>query len=266
MTGSADTTSAIRPRINRRLELLIIDLCIVGVVIFGLAIGVFLKWIAPLDPGLNASEVAAYFRDNRTGVLVAGVLFLNGGTLTIPFFALLMRYMHKMDGVPRVLGHSAFGLAIAQLWVFYLPALIWTTAAYRPSRNPDVTQALSDLGWFCFNIPVAVTEGLEIIVGVAMLLDRSPLPIFPRWMGWFSIFAGLSNNFNNMCGFFKVGPFAWNGAFGWYLAASMFFVWLVGMFVYMRRYAAGHNDAGSSGAASPDEPTWATPTPDGARR
>lgn len=103
---------------------------------------------------------------------------------------------------------------------------------------------MCDLGWFSFNIPVAVTELLEIVIGTAILMDKSKAPIFPRWMGWFSIFMGTANTFNNLCGFFKTGPFAWNCLFGWYIAAIAFFIWLVPMIFYMRQHAKTALDQG----------------------
>lgn len=222
---------------TNKIELRIIDIWTVGLIAFAIGLVVFLKWAIPLPPSYTAEMVAEYFQQNKNGVIFAGILFMNGGVLSIPFFALLTKYILNMQGVNKVFGYTTLGLASAQLWVFFLPALIWTTAAYRPFRNPEITQALSDLGWFCFNIPVAVTEVLEIVIGIAILLDRSVRPIFPRWMGWFSILMGTANTFNNLCGFFKTGPFTWNGVLGWYLAAVAFFIWLVPMIYYMRVHA-----------------------------
>jgi hypothetical protein len=102
------------------------------------------------------------------------------------------------------------------------PLFFWIAAAYRPDRSPEVTQALNDIGWvpFIINWPPAVCQAGA--VAVAVLADRRPDPVYPRWMGYFLIWTCIAFTGSSLLPFFKSGPFAWNGLFSFWLAATFF--------------------------------------------
>jgi hypothetical protein len=62
---------------------------------------------------------------------------------------------------------------------------------------------------------------------VAAFCDRSDNPIFPRWLGWASLWMAIAIIPDQLLFFFKTGPFAWNGLFGIWLLI----VWFSGFFI-----------------------------------
>ena len=65
----------------------------------------------------------------------------------------------------------------------------------------------------------------KIIVGVATLSDQRERPIFPRWFGFFNLWVAVLFLPVSLLTFFKTGPFAWSGVFGWYLGLIAFGTW-----------------------------------------
>lgn len=73
------------------------------------------------------------------------------------------------------------------------------------------------------------------LVGLA---DKRPVPLFPRWVCFLTIWCGLSFLPASLTGVLKTGPFAWNGMLsyyipylcwlGWYLIASICMIKEVG--------------------------------------
>jgi len=78
--------------------------------------------------------------------------------------------------------------------------------------DPNAIRTLNDLGFILFNITYAVTSVQAIAAGLVGLADKSPLPVFPRWVCCWAIFTGLSFVPLTAMPFFKTGPLAWNGA------------------------------------------------------
>ncbi len=65
-----------------------------------------------------------------------------------------------------------------------------------------------------------------VAIGLAILLDDSQRPVFPRYAAWVNFwFAGLVMTGQFMI-FFKTGPLAWNGLLALYWPAAVFFIWI----------------------------------------
>jgi hypothetical protein len=121
---------------------------------------------------------------------------------------------------------------------FALTGMIWTVAAFRPDRSPEVTQAINDLAWFVLELPAptAVIQFLAIICVV--LGDDSEDPVFPKWVAYLNIAvaiaflpgvaAGLLVNYKSM---------DWNGAIAYSLPGVASASWILLMFVALRKAA-----------------------------
>ncbi|MEA2647615.1 MAG: hypothetical protein QOG61_50, partial [Candidatus Binataceae bacterium] len=114
---------------------------------------------------------------------------------------------------------------------------IWATAAFRPESDPNLVRSLNDLGFILFNITYAVTSVQAIAAGPVGLADKSARPVFPRWVSWWAIFAGLSFIPLTAMPFFKTGPLAWNGLLSFWTLFGTYFIWTASMGVCMAKDA-----------------------------
>jgi hypothetical protein len=117
---------------------------------------------------------------------------------------------------------------------------VWAVAAFRPHEiSPQTLQVLNDLGWFLFVFTISPFCLWLLAIGLAVLTDRSPEPVFPRWTGYLSLWCALLFVPSGLIAFFKHGPFGWNGLFAFYLPLTVFFVWLMAIGWYVLRAAYG---------------------------
>ena len=72
---------------------------------------------------------------------------------------------------------------------------------------------LSDLGWITFLMPFGTFVVQNFAIGFAILVDKSALPVLPRWIGFFTIGVAILCLRGALLTLFKTGPFAWDGLF-----------------------------------------------------
>jgi hypothetical protein len=68
----------------------------------------------------------------------------------------------------------------------------------------------------------------QLAIGIAAFSDHDG-HVFPRWVGYFNVWCAALLLPAVLIPFFKTGPFAWHGIFEFWLAAAIFFGWVVVM-------------------------------------
>ena len=76
-----------------------------------------------------------------------------------------------------------------------------------------------------------------VCIAVAVLSDKSSTPVWPRWFGYATVWAGVSGAGGTLAVFFKHGPFAWNGIVGIYEGLIVFVIWMAIMCYFLFRQA-----------------------------
>lgn len=185
--------------------------------------------LPPFAPNRSAVEVAQFWSTN-TGLKRCGlVLMLAAAGLQVPFGALLAVRIRAMEGRYTPLTYAQIigcGLAVMAI---VLPTFAFAAASYRPERDPQITQALNDLGWlpFVMNWPAATIQCLAI--GFAIFGVRDGEPIWPRWVAYFNLWCGFIFAAGALVVLFKTGVFAWNGLLAFWLVAVFFGCWFLVM-------------------------------------
>lgn len=184
---------------------------------------------AGIAPGLTADQVAEMYRSNTLGIRIAGVCTVGGAGLYLMFVAGISAQLRRIEtGSSPVLTYANSVVGTMVGFLFFIPGMFLTIAAFRPDRAPEITQALNDVAFLFFLMPyIALFQ--DLAVGVAILSDKRKEPILPRWVGFLSLWVVVGFVPAAMCSFFKVGPFAWNGLFVWWIPIGIFVAWCVSM-------------------------------------
>lgn len=174
----------------------------------------------------SAAEIAAFYREHSdlrmAGLLVA---FLAIGLLG-PLVTVISLQLRRAEG-DRPLGSLLQLVAGGATWVFLsIPLLILFVAAYRAGRSPETTQTLHDLGWILFLIPIAPFCVQNAAIAYAILTDAGPEPVYPRWLAWANLSIAFSFVPDLLLGFFRSGPFAYQGIFAFWIPTVTYGVWL----------------------------------------
>jgi hypothetical protein len=217
------------PDMNRRIELGCALSCVIGVVI--LLIGFWpIAGLMPV-PSANSSaaDIAEFYRDHSNRLRLGLFVTLVGMAGFGPITALITRHMLRMK--PRQPTLAYLQLAAGTVgWVFlFLPILMMSAIAYRPGRSPEVTQSLHDMSFFVLVMDFVPFCVQYVVIAVAVFSDRTPKPIFPRWVAYLSLWVGLAFIPTGVITFFKTGPFTYSGFLGFYIPIVIFSVWQLAM-------------------------------------
>jgi len=185
--------------------------------------------LPPASPALGAADLATFYQHHDGAILLGNALACLFAAMWIPWTAQLMLTMQQIEGDFPVLSVvQAIGGGITS-WAFIFCPAIWAAAAYRPQTDPMITQALNDVGFFLFNLTYSATSLQAISAGIVGLTDKSPEPVFPRWVSWWAIGTGLVFVPISLMPFSKTGPFAWNGLVTFWIGFAAFFIWAASM-------------------------------------
>jgi uncharacterized membrane protein YidH (DUF202 family) len=176
---------------------------------------------------LSAEELAAHYRGHEFSVRL-GVLFIIIGcvgwlTVVAASWVQLRRVTGRGSALPAV--HALAGVAAYTFLSLF--GVLLAAAAFRPERNPEITQMLHDIGWFMAFLaaPPFVTQALAS--GAAILGDRSTAPAYPRWLGWAGVWVGLALIPGDILLFFQHGPFAYHGIISYWIPLFAFGGWWI---------------------------------------
>ena len=214
--------------------------------------------LPPVSPLRNANEIAQFWSTNTGLKRLGTVLMLAGSGLQAPFGALIAVRLRQMEGGPySPLAYTQLvgtGLAVVAA---IMPVFPFAAASYRPERDPQITQALNDLGWlpFIMNWPAATIQCLAI--GFAIL--GATYEVWPRWLGYFNLWCAFLFAAGGLVVLFKDGVFAWNGLLAFWMVAVFFGQWfLIMAWQLWLSVAASEGDSVAS-AMSENEPARSPP-------
>lgn len=185
----------------------------------------------PFNPSTPIEDVVRFYADNRLGILFGCMVMIWASGLMIPFMIAVFSQLRRVErGFPLL---SGIFLACAMIVVFEIVIPSWTfsTVAFRESRPPEITLALSDLSMLMFIWPNPQTVLMMVAIGIAVLRDPSPKPLFPRWLGYVNIAAGLLFTGSTFANVAYSGPFAWKGLMAFWMPAIDFGNWF-GLMVF----------------------------------
>ena len=208
--------------------------------------------VPPPAPDLSSVELARIFQENTTGIRVGLLLSMFGSALLGPFAGVITVQMRRIEGRFSPLAYTQLALGALLVLLFIFPMMFLEAAAYRPDRDPNEIRVLSDIAWMGF-IGAWFTVFFQwVSIGLAILWDERPVPVFPRWAGYVNLWVAFLSVPGSMIYFFKDGPGAWNGIFCWWIPATVFVIWLVTMtIVLLKAIKLQERDELGSGAAAP---------------
>ncbi|HTK64820.1 MAG TPA: hypothetical protein VL595_20700 [Pseudonocardia sp.] len=205
-------------------------------VLFGIGFVLFAHFLPPPSPNMTAAEVSRMYADGRFGIRAGAVIvFVANGfylTWTATISYLMWQTGHRLWCFVQLLGGGIGSMGP------FVAAMLWIAAAFREGQDPGTTQALNDVAWLftiAYFVPVLFQFVSVGIVGLTSTPDRTP---WPRWAGYLSLWFATMAVPAALIPFFKTGPFAWDGAFGFWIPAAAFFGFFTVMTPIFARSAA----------------------------
>ena len=191
-------------------------------------------WVPPPAPTHTTRWLIHFFEQNTTEKRIGMWMETFAGALSGAFCVAITMQLKRAEG-ERSTPLAYLNLIMGALLVFefIIPVQLWQACLYRPAYSPAFTYRLNDFAWIFF-VGVISTATLECLaIGCAVLFDKRPDPVFPRWVGYLNLWCAALFLPGSCVVFFKTGPLAWNGILAWWLVLAAFSVWLIVMSVAM---------------------------------
>lgn len=199
---------------------------LIGIVFFGVGFWALMAFVPPPAPGDPAAAVASRYLDNAMGIRLGVVFTLVGTTLIIPLFAAVSAAILRMSTHSYTLAFTQLACGVIALALPLIVIIIYATLVFRPERSAQDIYLLHDFAWLML-VAVAPPPALQaIVIGWAVLTDKSDPGVLPRWLGFLCFWVGILFLPGMFAVFFKTGPFAWDGILAFWLPFAIFFGWL----------------------------------------
>jgi hypothetical protein len=205
---------------------------VVSVVVFFLGF-VIAGFIPPPSPSLTPVAVALHYAEHANGVRAGMVLTLISGMFVMPMVGVISAQIRRIPRISSAVVYAQISAGAAGTVFFFLGAVAFLTAAYRPERAIDITYVLNDFAWIMAVITWPPACMQCVIIGIAVLSDAGTPPVFPRWVAFLNFWVAIGFVPSGLLPFFKSGPFAWNGLLVFWLAGSVFGAWFIAMTVVL---------------------------------
>jgi hypothetical protein len=219
----------------------------VGAVLLVTALAFPAFW-PPMSPTMTADQVAAFYADNTAWIRFSQASFNLCGIFILPFLIVIVVQMKRMKNQSHVFAYCYLTAVVSGATIFALSNIFFLVAAFRPERNPDLIMLLNDLGWIVFIAPVGMVVSQFVLLALAVYFDDPADPIFPRWVGHFSLGTAVAMVPAAGAAVFHTGPLAWDGVVSFWLRNGAFAVFVIVMFFVLR--TALHRQAVDDGVVA----------------
>lgn len=205
----------------------------VGLVLL-IAAAAFPGFWPPMSPTLPAEEVARFYAEHTAWIRFGQVTFNLCGILVVPFFMVIVVQMKRMKNQSHVFAYCYLTAVVSGATIFALSNIFFLVAAFRPDRSPDLIMLLNDLAWIVLIAPVGMVVSQFVLLALAVYFDDRTDPVFPRWVGHFSLITAAAMVPAAGAAVFRTGPLAWDGLLSFWLRNGAFAVFVIVMFFVLR--------------------------------
>jgi hypothetical protein len=220
---------------------------IASIILLIVGMGPVAQLSPPPSAMITAAEITAHIQQNAANIQLGMFLVNIAVALSIAMVVGISMEIRRIEASPMpALSyiHMTTG-TVASLFLM-LPAMTMSVAAFRLDRAPETMLLLHDLSTFFTFLPFSVATLEALVVAVAIFADKSARPVFPRWLGYYTVISGLSYVPMGLIGFAKDGWFASNGLLGWVIPTILVAPWylMMGGFLVARGGSPAADDAG----------------------
>ena len=237
-------------RARRNAQLICVWCGPVVLVVVGVAVVVLAGFVPGPSPSTSAAHINQRYVDNLDGIRAGMCLEMAGVALIAPWGAALAVQTHRGNPGTAVFTVTQIVCVAVTTVIGVLAPVAWGFAAFRiGAQSPETTQTLNDLGWIIFIFDWSPFALWYAAVGLAIIMDPSDRPVFPRWAAYLSFWTATLSAPGGFTIFFKSGPLAYNGLLSLWIPLGVFGIWISAMTVLVIR--AIHREAESAAVATP---------------
>jgi len=200
--------------------------------LFGLIFVLLGGIMPPQSPTASVEDVVAYMQSPGLPMGMA-LLALTLGLASLASGVIVVQ-MKRMEGVSPALPYAYLtALAVAGVPGCLFPGFVFALGGFRPEYDAQIQVMLYDLGFLSFVGSLGCFVVQYLVFAIAIFLDRRM--IFPRWLGYLTIWALVTELVAVPIWITRTGPFAWDGLLSFWLGTAIFVGWEFCMCVCLYR-------------------------------
>ncbi|WP_068280732.1 hypothetical protein [Aldersonia kunmingensis] len=189
----------------------------------------------PMSPTMSADQVAAFYADHTAWMRFSQVTFNLCGIMVLPFFMVICVQMKRMKSQSHIFAYCYLTALVSGATIFALSNILFLVAAFRPDRRPELVMLLNDLAWIVLIAPIGMVVSQFLLIAVAVYFDNGPDPVFPRWVGYYSLTTAVAMVPAAGAAVVQTGPLAWDGFLSFWVRNGAFVLFIIVMFFVLRR-------------------------------
>lgn len=223
-----------RPRTTGDVTVLVVAMVspIAYLLMLGLGWVLLAQWVPPVSPALSTRAYADEFLDHRSQIMGAAVVLMISTMCIMPFMGYLTIAVRRIEGRSGLLAMVMVISSTAFITLNFLTGAAFALAVFRPDRDPGLVQFAGDAGYFLF---LGGTPTFLLIFAVlayaGLVVQGRNTVILPRWLGWGCALTLMLFLPEIMLFFFRSGPFAYDGLFGFWIPTAIFIADMLGITV-----------------------------------
>ncbi|HKY90084.1 MAG TPA: hypothetical protein VJM11_03555 [Nevskiaceae bacterium] len=240
---------------TERGQIILIWWGLIMMLIYGFTLWLGFDMVGPPSPKLTPEEVAAFYTQDNLAKRLAAMITSWTAAFAVPIAVVAGIQVARLEKGTPVWGITTVVSGALMSIFLVLPPLFWGVAAYSPARDPQATALMHELGM----LTLTTTDQFYIFGMVAITIvslsrdDHDERSAFPRWMGFFTIWAAIAFEVGAFAFIPRSGPFSWNGVVVFWMPFWVYGTWITVMsFKMLRaiRHQAGERKAAAAKLAT----------------
>jgi hypothetical protein len=187
-------------------------------------------WLPVPSPDMTADQVVDMYMHKHNQIRFFSMMNLIAAGWSCLWIAAISSQLRRIEsGRSPMWTYLQLAAGTCSSFLFCVQALMWTVAAFRPERHPEITQAFNDSAFLWFLMPFVFATVGCVAIGACILEDRSRRPVYPRWLGYANLYFAFGFPMAMFTTYAHTGPFAWDGIFPWWIPVVDYTIWSVVM-------------------------------------
>ncbi|CAA0130847.1 Uncharacterised protein [Mycolicibacterium vanbaalenii] len=200
---------------------------------FGAIFFLLARTMPPPRPDVTTEQKVEFFTTHGLTIQIGfGFLILIVGGAGVAN-GIVVYHMKRMSAGSTMAYVYMGGMAVGALPGCLLVAFCFLVAAFRPDRDPEVLALLYDLGCLSYVGSLGCFTAAYFGFAIAILYDRNR--IFPKWLGYVTIWQIVTEIMAVPVFISPAGPFAWNGSMSFWTGTVIFGFWLSCVIFFLKK-------------------------------
>ncbi|RMJ06791.1 hypothetical protein CDV36_013610 [Fusarium kuroshium] len=175
-----------------------------------------------LSPTWSPERTAEHYRKHQTGIHASSAIMMFAGTFFLPYTISISDQMRRIPNIPWILPQLQIASGIAGTFGVFMPGMHLGVAGLRPDRSPELTELANDTFWMYAIMPFQTFILQSWAWSYVIIIDNRPNPMYPKILAVINLFVPACFMFSVAVHGTLSGPFAWNGALGFWFPLVTF--------------------------------------------